>query len=130
MAGQTAVEDAELERIEAELDVWRRSPERGRGIPEEIWRDVVTLAREHGVCRVARSLGLNYDSVKRRASACGIALKRRAAPTFVELGLQSVGGDGTRVLELSTPDGVRLTVKGASVEELSALVAMVLSRGR
>lgn len=130
MAQRTDGGSAEIEGIAAELDDWRRSPERGRGIPEGIWRDVVTLAREHGVYRVARSLRLNYDSVKRRAAVCAVAPKRREVPTFVELGLQSVGEDGNCVVELSAADGVRLTVRGARPEHLSALVESVLSRGR
>ena len=130
MARRTTAGSAELERIGAELEGWRRSPERRRGIPEGIWREVVTLAREHGVHRVARSLGLNYDSVKRRAAACAVARKRREVPTFVELGPQSVGGEGSCVMELSTPDGVRLTVRGARPEHLSALAESVLSRSR
>lgn len=130
MARWTAGGSAEVERIAAELDRWRRCPRRGHGIPEGIWRDVATVAQAQGVHRVARSLGLNYDSVKRRASGWAVASKRKERPAFVELGPQSVGGDGSCVMELSTPSGVRLTVKGVSAEQLSALVATVMSRGR
>ena len=131
MARRTTGGSAELERIAAELDGWRRSPGRGRGIPEGIWRDVVALAQAHGVYRVVRSLRLNYESVKRRVAALAVAPKKRDnAPAFLELGLGSVGGDGSCVVELSAADGVRLTVRGARPEHLSALVESVLSRGR
>lgn len=130
MARRTTGRSAEFERIAAELEGWRRSAGRGRGIPEEIWRGVVTLAREHGVHHVARLFGLNYDSVKRRVAACAVASKKKDAPAFVELGLQSVGGEAMCVVELSAPDGVRLTVKGASTEQLSVLVESILSRGQ
>ena len=85
MARWTTGGGAELERIAAELDGWRRSPERGRGIPEGIWRDVVALAQAHGVYRVVRSLRLNYESVKRRVATLAVAPKRRDnAPAFLE----------------------------------------------
>lgn len=130
MAQRTADRGAELERIAAELEGWRRTPGRGRGIPEEIWRGVVALAREHGVHRVARGLGLNYESVKQRVAGCGGASKTNlpARLQFLELGRGSVGEDARWVLELSTPDGVRLTVKGASAQELRALAELILER--
>ena len=131
MARRRIASTAELERIATELEGWRRSAERGREIPEEIWRGVVALAREHGVHRVARSLGLNYDSVKRRAAGCvGVSKKEAEVAAFLDLGHATLGRRNGCVVELSAPDGVRLTVKGASSEEISALVASVLSRGR
>jgi len=131
MARWTGGGSAEVERIAAELDGWRRSRGRGRGIPEGLWRGVATLAQAQGVHRVARLLGLNYDSVKRRAAARAVVSKKRdGSPAFVDLGLGSVGGDGLCVVEMSAPDGVLLTVRGARPEHLSALVESVLSRGR
>lgn len=131
MVQRTDGGSAKLDRIAAELNGWRRSSGRGRGIPDGIWRDVVALAEAHGLHRVVRSLRLNYDSVKRRVAARAIAPKKRDdAPAFVDLGLGSVGGEGSCVVDLSVPGGIRLTVRGVRPEHLSALVESVLSRGR
>jgi hypothetical protein len=38
-----------LEQVRAQLAEWRRTPGRGRAMPEEIWESVVALAKVHGI---------------------------------------------------------------------------------
>ncbi|MGA2083058.1 MAG: hypothetical protein ABSH53_20940 [Holophaga sp.] len=35
-------------------------------MPVEIWTAAVTLAREFGVCRIARALSIDYSALRKR----------------------------------------------------------------
>jgi hypothetical protein len=30
-------------------------------MPEELWSEAVLLAKEHGTCRIARAVGIDYE---------------------------------------------------------------------
>ena len=50
---------------------WRKT-RRGRAqMPEELWREAVTLARAHGMMPTVRALQLDYGRLKKRAVAAG-----------------------------------------------------------
>ena len=55
-----------LEELQRRFNAWRSTGRKGRRIPEELWASATGLAREFGINRVARTLGLDYVSVKRR----------------------------------------------------------------
>lgn len=97
-------------------------------MPEPLWEAAVAAAREHGVWSVSRALGVNYQSLKTRVE--GVVRGGRGgaslAASFVELdGAQVLGEPGREVttLELSRPDGARLTIRfeGRGQVDLPAL---------
>jgi hypothetical protein len=47
-----------IEAVLRRLDAWRRDEQRGRRIPDDVWRDASQPAREHGVHPIARALRL------------------------------------------------------------------------
>ena len=54
-----------------QFERWRsRQPGRAR-FPETLWSKAVVLARHHGISKTARTLGLKYDSLKKRLAASG-----------------------------------------------------------
>jgi hypothetical protein len=58
----------DLQQLEGQLTLWRRARRRRRRLPEELWAAAVTLARIHGLSRVARRLRLDYYKLQREAS--------------------------------------------------------------
>jgi hypothetical protein len=105
-------------------------------MPEELWEEVAGVARRRGVSRVARELGLDYGSLKKRVlegsgpkgdggGGCGGFVEMDAA------GLAGVFGPGGAVVEIWEPDGTRLVVRLAEGEgpDVAALVAAFRGRG-
>src|SRR2546427_3558304 len=55
-----------FEQVRHRFDFWRKTRKRCSPIPETLWSSAVELAREHGLHRTARTLRLNYYSLKKR----------------------------------------------------------------
>jgi hypothetical protein len=77
-----------------------------------LWDEAVRAARQHGVHRVSRELGLDYNHLKRRCG--GVALNRTTAtasvPLFVELD-GPVAAEGLACLvELEKDNGTRMRI--------------------
>jgi hypothetical protein len=81
-------------------------------LPPSLWQSVAELARHHGISRVARSLKLNYSTVKKYT---GVASERggtrkKAPPQFLELiGVPSHGGD-EYLIEFESSRGGKLRI--------------------
>ena len=78
---------SEFERVQRRFDRWRKTRKRCTPIPDTLWSSAVELAREHGLHRTARTLRLNYYSLKKRLrlvpSAPGrLRGKRRLSNSF------------------------------------------------
>lgn len=81
-------------------------------MPEELWTSAVQMAKQVGVWRVARELGLSYESLRQRVEER--AARKGATMGFVEVRgadvMAEIASDGT-VIELSTTDGTRLVIR-------------------
>jgi hypothetical protein len=123
--------DRGLPAARREFDRWRRSVGRVRRIPQDLWERASALAREHGVSRTARALGLDYDALARRMQTGERRRKddRRIseASAFVELSIPAVETRQARAptcrLELSAGGSTRLCLELDGVEpvEIDAL---------
>jgi signal recognition particle subunit SEC65 len=60
------VQIASLEEARARFRAWRSKRHRGRRIPDELWDVAVRLCDEHSVCKVSRTLGLDYKALRLR----------------------------------------------------------------
>ncbi len=70
-SGSRGVEPARLEAVRRRFELWR-STRQGRGrIPERLWNSAVKLAAAYGLCRTARTLGLDYNALKRHVGVSG-----------------------------------------------------------
>jgi len=65
-----------------QLDQWRSRQQSRKRLPRELWSKAVALAREHGINKTARTLGLKYDSLKKHLEATppGASGPRRPRP--------------------------------------------------
>jgi hypothetical protein len=78
---------AEVGELRGRVEEWRRTREKRGPMPEELWSEAVLLAKEHGTCRIARAVGIDYVSLRGRLERSGAAAARpdESCGGFVEL---------------------------------------------
>lgn len=131
----------EIEELRGKIEGWRQSQPKSRSMPEQFWQQAGTAARRLGAGRVARALGLNYETLKQRILPNGTdrpagpaTIKRQPEVTeFIELkGFCAPGELVSRdemVVEMIATDGARLTIRiHAGSASVPALIALL--RGR
>jgi hypothetical protein len=114
LAGNGAVNET-IEGLRTRIDAWRSSEDRGKRMPAELWQEAGAAARRMGVFCVSRALGLNYQTLKRRACLEESSPSKVVShPRFIEVAgfapFNGVAG-GDAILEVVSTDGVRLTVR-------------------
>jgi hypothetical protein len=124
---------ARLEAGRRRFERWRRTRRGHSRIPEPLWTSAVKLAGAYGLCRTARTLGLDYNALKRRfasadphASPGQKAARQKpagqaTATAFVELVPAERAGSPECLVELEHPQGakMRIHLKGAEVLDLA-----------
>ena len=107
------------------LDSWRRTRAKLGPIPPPLWNEAAALARVQGVHPIARSLGLDYNSLKRHVTAGSVTARTSTAvarSAFVEVALvPSSPPPAECTAEVERPDGARMRIKVARGEDLLAL---------
>ena len=63
---------------------WRKDHSRRMPLPDDMWTAAVELARRHGVYRTARSLPIDYATLRKRLNVA-LPPTTRARPEFVEV---------------------------------------------
>lgn len=133
-----SAEQLGIEELRGRIDGWRQSAPKSRNMPEELWKDACTAAKRLGASRVARALGVKYETLKQRvlaSGAAGIGAEAAVQPSgtqFIELtGFSTVSRTPAdeAVVEVVAADGARLTIRlrGAGLD-VGALVSAF--RGR
>ncbi len=97
-----------------------------RRLPDELWNEAVTAAKQYGVCAVADFLKLDYYSLKAKLTS-GIPTKPMPKANFIavlrpELPL-SMGADIRNSIDITKKNGNRLHIEfaGSMSPELSKL---------
>ena len=103
---------AELEQVRGELEQWRGQKRNGQRIPEPLWSAAVRAVRRHGLNRVSRALGLDYDHLKRRAGLCkqNAEVRQGTEALFVELDGPRAETGVSCVVQLEKGNGAKLRV--------------------
>lgn len=132
-----STEPAGLEALRDQIEGWRGMRPRTRSMPPALWSEAAAMARELGVYRVARTLKLNFDTLKRHAGSASTLRGRRRSvarteftPTsvdFVEVkGLADVSRatvSPETIVEVVASDGTRLSIRGACASaDMAALI--------
>ena len=110
---------------------WRETrTHRGAPMPAALWAAAIALARRHGLYTTARTLRIDYGSLKKRLDAAGA--ERVPSPTFVELPAARPTGLGPCVIDLEGWRGrrLRIEVTGVTVADLVTLTQVAWGRGR
>jgi len=120
-----------LAPLRRQVQEWRRTRTGPGPMPDEIWAGAVALAKEYGVCPIARALPVDYTALRKRleAQAGGGVVK----PTFLELPatLTAVTATATTI-EISARDGSRMLIHleaGHSMDAAGIVAAFLGSRG-
>ncbi len=98
-----------IEELRRRFADWRRTRARGTRIPEPLWRAAVEAARERGVHRTSKQLGVDYYSLARRLNE-----KPRSATRdvpFVEFPGKMFSAAPACVVEIHDGQGRRLRVE-------------------
>lgn len=124
-----------LSRARRQFDHWRsRQRSKRARLPKELWCQGVALAREHGLNKTARALGLKYCSLKKHLNEADAdeLVPAKTKPDFIELvGGVMLPGPAECTIEWADGSGatLRMHIKGVSLSELSS-VAGVFRGGR
>lgn len=111
-----------------QLDQWRSRQSGRKRLPRELWSNAVALAREHGLNKTARTLGLKYDSLKKHLEAAPPMASgtRMASPEFVEFLPRTMVPsflECTIELEDSRGGKIRMHVKGIGMADLASFAS-------
>lgn len=121
MNGTSGSVSSGLEQTRQRIAHWReRRAYRGAPMPAALWRAAVALARRHGLYSTARTLRLDYGSLKKRLTG---ASGSSSSPTFIELPAAAPLGLGPCVIEVEAPQGTRMRIEvtGVTVADLVTL---------
>ena len=127
-----------LSTARRQFDHWRsQQPNKRTRLPKELWQQAVALAKEHGLNKTARALGLKYYSLKKHLDETGTDALVAAKPTpdFIELlpGTMTPGGMAKQQVDcmIEWVDGsdvtVRMHIKGAGLSDLTSLARVFRS---
>lgn len=76
---------ADLARAQDQLAAWRRTKKPRSRIPERLWEMAVELSGKHGMHRTARTLQLDYYSLKKRVESAAVGRYNESESAFLEL---------------------------------------------
>jgi hypothetical protein len=120
---------AGLERLRRRLENWRQTRRPRSRIPDTFWAGAVALAKSCGVNRIARTLRLDYYTLKERveqeaaATAGADASAMPATAPFIELVSPCAVGSCQCRLELENAEGAKMRVqlRSTAMPDLAAL---------
>lgn len=125
---------APLEAVGRRLARWRGTHKHRSPLPEALWGAAVTAARECGLHRTARTLRLDYYSLKKRVETANHdgSLRQEINPQFVEFVPPAPNFFPECTVELEHPRGtkMRIHLKGAGAPDLVSLTRAFWSAER
>ena len=123
---------AGLKEAQQRFAEWRGAQSGRRPIPEGLWSLAAELASQHGVCRTAQVLRLDYAKLKRQMQAAAPVAKPTAtpAPSFVELIAPAATPNCECVIEVEGLRGrMRIEWKGPTAPDLAGLSRVLWEPG-
>jgi len=118
-----------LAAVRREFERWRHDPARTGRIPEALWRASAEIAREHGVSKTSRALGLDYYALEKRLRS---SPRREPSRAFVELPWPALSTEPDSRLELEDGRGARLRVelRGGARTDVASLARVLWRAAR
>src|SRR5438093_13578587 len=112
-----------LQQTPRQIARWRETrTHRGAPMPATLWAAALALARQHGLYTTARTLRIDYGSLKKRLDAA--RSEGSPLPAFVELSPAARSAAlGPCVIDLEAPHGrrLRIEVSGMTMADLVTL---------
>ena len=119
-----------LQQTRRRIARWRETrTHRGAPMPAMLWAAAVALAGQHGLYPTARTLRIDYGTLKKRLNTAGPG--RLSSPAFIELAPRPPGL-GPCVIDLDAPRGrrLRIEVTGMTMADLVMLTQVAWGRAR
>jgi len=131
---KTAVIPARLEAGRQRFERWRRTRKGHGRIPEPLWTSAVRLAGAYGLCKTARTLGLDYSALKKRVHSAEAhdSPEPKTAMTFVELPPLGRSGSPECLVELEAPGGAKMRIhltSGPTCDVVTAISRVFVDAG-
>ena len=121
-----------LQHTRRRIARWRETrTHRGAPMPAALWAAAVALARQHGLYTTARTLRIDYGSLKKRLDTASPG--RVPTPAFVELPTAARPSElGPCVIDLaaSRDRRLRIEVTGVTMADLVLLTQAAWARAR
>jgi hypothetical protein len=120
MPARKSVSASSLSHLSQRFVAWRNKRVKGERIPASLWNAAVQMAEVHGVNHTARTLQLDYYSLKKRMGNASNGLARSA---FVELPASVLPAANECLIEWEDRAGgrMRMHVKGPYVPDVIAM---------
>lgn len=102
-----------ITELQGQLEQFRSTHPHRTRLPQSVWQSAAELARSHGIYVVARSLRLDYSTLKKHANGSGIPFRRRqkkTQPKFVELIGTARASVDEYVIEFESAGGPKLRI--------------------
>ncbi len=98
---------ARLEAGRRRFERWRRIRKGHSRIPEPLWTSAAKLAGAYGLCRTARTLGLDYNVSFREACVVAVGAEAQGVVRGERARVGSAGGSawGQRRVSVDVPTG-------------------------
>jgi hypothetical protein len=102
-----------ITELRAQLEEFRATHPRRTRLPESVWQSAAELGRCHGLYVVARSLRLDYSTLKKHVNGSTLPCRSRqkkSSPRFVELVGTARASVDEYVIEFAYARGAQLRV--------------------
>ena len=119
-----------LPEVADHFQQWRNKKQPGERIPDQLWREAISLVGANGVTQITRTLclsGTDFNKRRRLIEADQCQPDTAGEAAFVEINPQHMDHPQEPTaaagwLELERPDGLRLRIQPTQDAELLALV--------
>ena len=122
--------DSQLERLQQQLEVWRKSHKPRSRISGRLWNSAARLAGQCGLNKTAKALRLDYYDLKKRLDTAAVG--DAPAPSFIELVPTVSSPSPECLIELEARSGtkMRIHLKGTTLPDLTTLGSMFWRNNR
>ena len=121
----------QLAPLRQQIQEWRKTRSGPGQMPDELWAGAIALAKEFGICPIARALPVDYTALRKRVERPPEA--GLVKPTFVQLpATVAPAAAPSTTIEISARDGARMLIHleaGRGMEAASIVAAFLGSRG-
>ena len=132
--------------LKIRIQAWRDARNGPGPMPDDLWNDAIHMAKEHGVCRIARAIGIDYSGLRNKVRKA-MEIPAQVKPAFIELSARppaetamevpantsgSWAAESGSLIEISRPDGSQMRIHleaGRGAEAAGIVAAFLRSRG-
>jgi hypothetical protein len=121
--------ESRLKEVADIFEQWRTTRNKRDRVPESLWQVAVKLAPFYSISKIARTLRLNFNELKRRIDGC---TSETPSCEFVELKVEQMFGSAPCRLRLCSPTGFELEIQaqGELPSQLHNLMSCFLKECR